>query len=47
MLADAVATAALVMAPRESIELCESLGLEALIVTANLDRHETDGLRDV
>ena len=47
MLADAVATAAFVMGPVQGISLCESLGLEALIVTSNLDRHETDGLRDV
>jgi thiamine biosynthesis lipoprotein len=46
MLADAVATAAFVMGPVDGLELCESLGLEALIITANLDRHETNGLRD-
>lgn len=46
MLADAVATAAFVMGADEGIELCESLGLEALIFTASLDRRETNGLRD-
>ena len=46
MLADAVATAAFVMGPVEGIELCESLGLEALILASNLERHETNGLRD-
>ncbi len=46
MLADAVATAAFVLGPAEGIELCESLGLEGLILTANLERHETNGLRD-
>lgn len=46
MLADAVATAAFVMGPAEGIELCESLGLEALIITSNLERRETNGLRD-
>lgn len=46
MLADAVATAAFVLGPVAGIELCDSLGLEGLILTANLDRHETNGLRD-
>ena len=46
MLADAVATAAFVLGPAAGIELCESLGLEGLIFDANLDRHETNGLRD-
>ena len=46
MLADAVATAAFVLGPEEGLELCDSLGLEALIVTADLTRHETNGLRD-
>jgi thiamine biosynthesis lipoprotein len=45
MLADAVATAAFVLGPDEGLALCEGLGLEALIVTANLDRRETPGLR--
>ncbi len=46
MLADAVATAAFVMGPSDGIELCESLGVEGLILTSSLDRHETHGLRD-
>ncbi len=46
MLADAVATAAFVMGATGGIELCESLGLEALIFTSNLERCETNGLRD-
>ena len=46
MLADAVATAAFVLGPDEGLELCESLGFEALIFAADLTRHETDGLRD-
>lgn len=46
MLADAVATAAFVLGPEAGLELCESLGLEALIISTNLDRHETNGLRD-
>ncbi len=46
MLADAVATAAFVMGPADGIELCESLGVEGLILTSSLDRHETNGLRD-
>lgn len=46
MLADAVATAAFVLGPDEGIELCESLGLEALIFTSDLSRRETDGVRD-
>jgi FAD:protein FMN transferase len=45
MLADAIATAAFVMGPTEGIGLCERLQLEALILTPNLDRHETNGFR--
>lgn len=45
MLADAVATAAFVLGPDEGLALCEGLGLEALIVSTKLDRHETPGLR--
>lgn len=45
MLADAVATAAFVLGPDQGLALCEGLGLEALILTANLDRRETPGLR--
>ena len=46
MLADAVATAAFVLGPTEGIALCERLQLQALVVTPNLERHETRGLRD-
>lgn len=46
MLADAVATAAFVLGPDDGIELCESMGLEALIFTTELERRETIGLRD-
>ena len=46
MLADAVATAAFVLGPAEGIALCERLQLQALVVTPNLERHETRGLRD-
>ena len=46
MLADAMATAAFVLGPVAGVELCERLGLAALILTENLDRHETIGLRD-
>ena len=43
-LADAVATAAFVLGPVEGLELCDSLGLDALIFDANLAKHETGGL---
>ncbi len=46
MLADAVATAAFVLGPEGGLSLCERLGLEALIITPDLRRHETPGLRD-
>ena len=46
MLADAVATAAFVLGPDEGLDFCESLGLQALIFSTDLTRHETDGLRD-
>ncbi|MEO6222741.1 MAG: FAD:protein FMN transferase, partial [Vicinamibacterales bacterium] len=45
MLADAAATAAFVLGPDEGLALCEGLGLEALIVTTNLDLRKTPGLR--
>lgn len=45
MLADAVATAAFVLGPVRGIEFCERLGVGALLITENLDRHETPGLR--
>ena len=46
MLADAVATAAFVLGVEAGLELCESLGVDALIIDENLTPHETDGLRD-
>jgi thiamine biosynthesis lipoprotein len=44
MLADALATAAFVLGPREGIELLERMGVEGLIVTPQLERFETRGL---
>jgi thiamine biosynthesis lipoprotein len=46
MLADALATAAFVMGPHEGIEFLERMGVEGLIVTNNLEKFETMGLRD-
>lgn len=45
MLADAVATAAFVLGPDEGIGLLNRMGLDGLIVTPDLARHETQGLR--
>lgn len=47
MLADALATAAFVLGPEQGIALLERLGVEGLIVTPELQRHETRGLRCV
>ena len=44
MLADALSTAAFVLGPAEGLALCDRMGVEALIVTAGLDRFETRGL---
>jgi len=44
MLADALATAAFVLSPEESIPLMTRMGVEGLIVTADLQRYETPGL---
>ncbi len=44
MLADALATAAFVMGPEESIPFLTRMGVEGLIVTADLQRYETAGL---
>ncbi len=41
MLADALATAAFVLGPIEGLQLLERHGLEGLIVTPTLERHET------
>jgi thiamine biosynthesis lipoprotein len=45
MLADAAATAAFVLGPDEGLALCEHLGLDALIITPDLTRRETSGLK--
>jgi thiamine biosynthesis lipoprotein len=45
MLADALATAAFVLGPREGIALLNRLGVDGLLVTPDLERHETGGLR--
>jgi len=47
MLADALATAAFVLGPEEGIALLERMGVEGLVVTPALQRHETRGLRRV
>lgn len=46
MLADALATAAFVLGPVDGIRLLERHGVEGMIVTPDLERHETAGLRD-
>ena len=45
MLADALATAAFVMGPREGIQMLEDMEVEGLIITPSLERYETRGLR--
>ena len=47
MLADALATAAFVLGPREGIALLHRMGVEGLIVTRELERYETKGLAHV
>ncbi|MEI9811508.1 MAG: FAD:protein FMN transferase [Acidobacteriota bacterium] len=44
MLADALATAAFVLGPEQSIPLLTRLGVEGLIVTTDLQRYQTAGL---
>jgi thiamine biosynthesis lipoprotein len=44
MLADALATAAFVLGPEAGLQLLARLGVEGLIVTPELERHETRGL---
>jgi FAD:protein FMN transferase len=44
MAADALATAAFVLGPRGGIDLLERQGVEGLIITPALDRHETRGM---
>lgn len=46
MLADALSTAAFVLGPKEGIALLERMGVDGLILTPDLERHETQGLRD-
>jgi thiamine biosynthesis lipoprotein len=45
MLADALATAAFVLGPADGIELLHRMGVDGLIVTPDLQRHTTRGLR--
>jgi thiamine biosynthesis lipoprotein len=45
MLADALSTAAFVLGPAEGIALLDRLGVDGLIVTPELKRYETRGLR--
>lgn len=47
MLADALATAAFVLGPVGGIEFLDRMGVEGLIFTPALDRHETKGLREL
>jgi thiamine biosynthesis lipoprotein len=44
MLADALATAAFVLGPQESIPLLTRMGVEGLLVTAGLEHYRTPGL---
>jgi thiamine biosynthesis lipoprotein len=46
MLADALATAAFVLGPEDGIQLLNRMGVQGLIVTPDLERFETRGLRD-
>ena len=45
LLADALATAAFVLGPTEGLELLERLGVDGLLLTPELERYETPGLR--
>jgi thiamine biosynthesis lipoprotein len=44
MLADALATAAFVLGPHQGIAFLERQGIDGMIFTATLDRHETGGI---
>jgi thiamine biosynthesis lipoprotein len=44
MLADALATATFVLGPEDGIDLLDRLGVDGLIVTPQLRRHQTRGL---
>lgn len=46
MLADALSTAAFVLGPAEGIALLERMGVDGVILTPELERFETPGLRD-
>ena len=46
VLADTLATAAFVLGPIDGIKLLDRLGVDGLIVTPELQRYETRGLRD-
>jgi thiamine biosynthesis lipoprotein len=45
LLADSLATAAFVLGPEEGISLLRRMGVQGLIVTPDLERFETEGLR--
>jgi thiamine biosynthesis lipoprotein len=45
MLADALATAAFVLGPKAGIALLERMSVEGLLITPELERHQTRGLR--
>ena len=45
MLADALATAAFVLGPAAGIQLLSRLGVQGLLITPELERYETPGLR--
>ena len=47
MLADALATAAFVLGPREGISLLERMGVEGLLVTREMEQFTTGGFFDV
>jgi len=44
MLADALATAAFVLGPKDGVEFLNRIGVDGLIVTSDLQRYETKGL---
>jgi thiamine biosynthesis lipoprotein len=45
MLADAVATTAFVLGPRDGLRLCELLGVDALMLSSSCERYATRGMR--
>jgi thiamine biosynthesis lipoprotein len=44
MLADALATAVFVLGPEQGLELLNRLGVEGLVVTQDMECHQTRGL---